>query len=162
MSSHFSQAIALPPTPVTAAAPAPHSEIDPDQGLSFHDANRCHPVKTWFSDLRLWLFELYKGNVGLLLIGSSQLFMTFMNIAVQLLNGLDKPVPTLEVCVPDPVFGSLITQLALEKLVFVRMVSVPLLSKSACVISSPVRALGCSSLHIAVPCHTCRSRSQWM
>ncbi|KAH9170211.1 DUF6-domain-containing protein [Lactarius sanguifluus] len=61
---------------------------------------------------------------GLMLVGASQFFLSAMNVAVKILNSLDKPVPTLEliwvrmvityICsiaymywkqIPDPVFG---------------------------------------------------------
>jgi hypothetical protein len=48
---------------------------------------------------RIWrkLVVIYKANVGLLLIGLSQLCASCMNISVKILNGLDPPVPPFEV-----------------------------------------------------------------
>lgn len=50
--------------------------------------------------LRLCLASLKEGvdaNAGLLLITLAQLFGSVMNVSVKWLNGLDEPVPTLEV-----------------------------------------------------------------
>jgi hypothetical protein len=41
-------------------------------------------------------------NAGLLLVAAAQFFLTGMNFSVKWLNGLDKPVPTLEVCIIGP------------------------------------------------------------
>jgi hypothetical protein len=43
-------------------------------------------------------------NAGLLLVAASQFFFSAMGISVKWLNSLDKPVPTLEVCIsPRPI-----------------------------------------------------------
>jgi hypothetical protein len=49
---------------------------------------------------RWWTAQssLLNDNSGLLLIAASQFFFSAMGIAVKWLNGLDDPVPTLEVC----------------------------------------------------------------
>lgn len=81
------QPIALPPTPAT---------------LEFEDSPSRSSIRNWNGGvhrLRAFVIELYHNNLGLIFIATSQLFMTFMNIAVKILNGLDNPVPTLEV--PD-------------------------------------------------------------
>ena len=41
-------------------------------------------------------------NVGLLLVAGSELFFAFMHLAVKILNGIDPPVTTFEVCVLVP------------------------------------------------------------
>jgi hypothetical protein len=41
---------------------------------------------------------LVANNTGLLLVTGSQAFFALMNVAVKKLNGLDPPVPALEVC----------------------------------------------------------------
>ena len=46
-------------------------------------------------------------NSGLLLVAASQFFFSGMNLSVKLLNGLDEPVPTLEVSVGSSVVFSL-------------------------------------------------------
>ena len=43
--------------------------------------------------------ELVQANLGLLLVASSQLFFSLMNVGVKLLNSLDPPVPAVEVSV---------------------------------------------------------------
>lgn len=41
--------------------------------------------------------DFFKRNTGLLLVTASQVFLSLMNVAVKKLNGIDPPVPTLEV-----------------------------------------------------------------
>lgn len=41
--------------------------------------------------------NFFKRNTGLLLVTASQVFLSLMNVAVKKLNGIDPPVPTLEV-----------------------------------------------------------------
>lgn len=107
MSLPRSQAIALPPTPMTADCvmmpPAPSLR---EQGSFFQEQfqfrtreRQC--MTPCFANLQRLLIELYRSNVGLLLIAASQLFMTFMNVAVKFLNDLEDPVPTLEVRAPE-------------------------------------------------------------
>lgn len=42
-------------------------------------------------------------NLGLLLVAASELFFAFMHLAVKILNGIDPPVTSFEVCVLLPV-----------------------------------------------------------
>jgi hypothetical protein len=42
--------------------------------------------------------SIVKNNTGLLLVASSQAFFSSMNVAVKILNGIDPPVSTFEVC----------------------------------------------------------------
>lgn len=42
--------------------------------------------------------SVVSNNVGLLLIVASELFFAFMHLAVKILNGIDPPVTTFEVC----------------------------------------------------------------
>lgn len=41
--------------------------------------------------------EVYENNVGLIMIAGSNVFGCGMNVCVKLLNGLDDPVPAIEV-----------------------------------------------------------------
>ena len=58
----------------------------------------------WWSPARSAASVFVHENSGLLLIAASQFFFSGMNLSVKLLNGLDEPVPTLEVSVSLPVF----------------------------------------------------------
>ena len=58
----------------------------------------------WWSPSRSAVSAFIDKNSGLLLIATSQLFFSGMNLSVKLLNGLDEPVPTLEVSVGPPLF----------------------------------------------------------
>lgn len=62
---------------------------------------RCFSWKedSWAEKATRILVELYKSNVGLLLIALSQLCGSCMNVSVKILNGLDPPVPPFEVSV---------------------------------------------------------------
>lgn len=84
------QAIALPPTPSTPRAPVPDAQTPPV-------AHAEPEMARWWHGKGLR--ELYENNIGMLLIALAQLFFTFMNICVKILNDMEKPVPTLEVCV---------------------------------------------------------------
>lgn len=43
--------------------------------------------------------EVAQANLGLLLVASSQLFFSLMNVCVKKLNSLDPPVPAVEVSI---------------------------------------------------------------
>ena len=58
----------------------------------------------WSSPARSAASAFVDENSGLLLIAASQFFFSGMNLSVKLLNGLDEPIPTLEVSVSHPVF----------------------------------------------------------
>jgi len=83
--------------------------------------------------LQLRVREVAGRNTGLLLVAASQAFLSLMNVAVKKLNGIDPPVPTLEVCFSlFLVSGSggfaasmyLIVSFVVQQLVAVRMVRV--------------------------------------
>jgi hypothetical protein len=42
--------------------------------------------------------DVMQGNTGLLLFVASQAFLSFMNLAVKVLNTIDPPITALEVC----------------------------------------------------------------
>ncbi|KIM31357.1 hypothetical protein M408DRAFT_258013 [Serendipita vermifera MAFF 305830] len=64
------------------------------------------------------IISLYQGNIGLLYIIASQLSGTCMNVSVKLLNELDPPVPTFEVCTS----GAILTKTShLYQIIFIRM-----------------------------------------
>ena len=46
------------------------------------------------------LSSFFDDNAGLLLVAASQIFYSAMSMSVKVLNSLDEPVPTLEVCRP--------------------------------------------------------------
>jgi len=48
--------------------------------------------------LQVRVREVLDSNTGLLLVAASQAFLSLVNVAVKKLNGIDPPVPTLEVC----------------------------------------------------------------
>jgi hypothetical protein len=48
--------------------------------------------------LQVRVREVSGSNTGLLLVAASQAFLSLVNVAVKKLNGIDPPVPTLEVC----------------------------------------------------------------
>lgn len=50
-------------------------------------------VTRWTSQMG----EIVEDNIGLLLVASSQLFFSLMNVGVKTLNSLDPPVPAMEV-----------------------------------------------------------------
>lgn len=53
---------------------------------------------------QLSVSAFFDNNAGLLLVAVSQFFFSAMGISVKWLNSLDKPVPTLEVCIsPRPI-----------------------------------------------------------
>jgi hypothetical protein len=56
----------------------------------------------WWSPSRSAVSAFIDQNSGLLLIAASQFFFSGMNLSVKLLNGLDEPIPTLEVSVGPP------------------------------------------------------------
>jgi hypothetical protein len=58
----------------------------------------------WSSPSRSAVSAFVDKNSGLLFIATSQIFFSGMNLSVKLLNGLDEPVPTLEVSVGPPLF----------------------------------------------------------
>ena len=48
--------------------------------------------------LQVRVREVLDSNTGLLLVTASEAFVSLMHVAVKTLNGIDPPVPTLEVC----------------------------------------------------------------
>src|SRR5260221_13185976 len=58
----------------------------------------------WWLPSRFAVSAFIDKNSGLLLIAASQFFFSGMNLSVKLLNGLDEPIPTLEVSVGSPLF----------------------------------------------------------
>lgn len=65
-------------------------------------------VRVWFSKQTLLgsithrTADVVNNNAGLMLVAASQAFFAMMNIAVKKLNGLDPPVPALEVRMYSP------------------------------------------------------------
>ena len=57
----------------------------------------------WWPPARSAVSAFVDKNTGFLLMATSQFFFSGMNLSVKLLNGLDEPVPTLEVSVRPPV-----------------------------------------------------------
>jgi hypothetical protein len=98
--------------PTFAAAPTPATP-------NFHDAPALRASSSFEIDDRPLVYmprsrfeealsgarEFTMSNAGLLLIISSQLFFAMMNVSVKFLNGLDPPVPPLELIVIRMVCG---------------------------------------------------------
>jgi hypothetical protein len=70
---------------------------DPDETSPLLRTNSGHALQP--SDPQRWhsLSAFFDKNAGLSLLIASQFFFSAMNICVKWLNGLDKPVPILEV-----------------------------------------------------------------
>ncbi|KAF8057616.1 hypothetical protein FPV67DRAFT_571087 [Lyophyllum atratum] len=47
-------------------------------------------------DESIWLWDIVKNNMGLLLVTGSQAFLSLVNVAVKRLNSIDPPVSTFE------------------------------------------------------------------
>jgi hypothetical protein len=77
--------------------------------LHTNHAHRNH--LGWWSSARLvvTVSAFFDRNAGLLLVAASQSFFTAMNFSVKWLNGLDEPVPLLEVCISSNVSFSGLT-----------------------------------------------------
>ncbi|RPD56854.1 hypothetical protein L226DRAFT_513609 [Lentinus tigrinus ALCF2SS1-7] len=113
----------IPLSPQVSFIPAPTSTTSTNAGLSgFAKGWRqvASQVARWVGSIG----EVVENNVGLLLVASSQLFFSLMNVGVKTLNSLDPPVPAMElilvrmaitwICcvtymyfmsVPDPILG---------------------------------------------------------
>ena len=97
-------------TPEYASFPTPHSPVPSGlnpSSLRFqseeHETSRpiVEEEGSIPSRIHCWLAsakEVVQGNTGLLLFITSQAFMTFMNVAVKILNTIDPPITALEVC----------------------------------------------------------------
>ena len=72
-----------------------HSELDEASRPSIEDegviSSRIH---SWLDPA----LDIVQRNTGLLLFITSQLFATFMNLSVKILNNIDPPITPLEVC----------------------------------------------------------------
>ena len=66
---------------------------DLEAGPSVHYRSNA----TSWSCIKTTAYQLYKNNVGLLLIAAAQSFFACMDFFAKLLTALEKPVPTLEV-----------------------------------------------------------------
>ncbi|KAH9036479.1 drug/metabolite transporter superfamily [Lactarius pseudohatsudake] len=100
-------------------------ELPPEnRSKTAHKRKLRHGISWRWDSARTLVSIFVNNNAGLMLVGASQFFLSAMNVAVKLLNSLDKPVPTLEliwvrmvityICsiaymywkqIPDPVFG---------------------------------------------------------
>ena len=79
---------------------------EPDETTPLLRTNRARLLLSngsgWWSSARSAVSTFSDKNAGLLLVAAAQFFLTGMNFSVKWLNGLDKPVPTLEVCIIGP------------------------------------------------------------
>jgi hypothetical protein len=90
-----SQNVAETYTPDTPSFGMTTDEIERQRFLTTDSQdNQDNSIKASFRDK---LASLYHDNTGLLLVISSQLFFTFMNLFVKLLTAMDNPVHALEV-----------------------------------------------------------------
>lgn len=64
---------------------------------TFTESHGSHPFKARWNALTSRVLAIIASNTGLLLIAASQLFFTFVNVAVKKLNSIDPPIPALEV-----------------------------------------------------------------
>ena len=85
--------ISMPLTANHVASPPAVSRTGPFQ----EDGSWWRERMLWFESLRTMAIDLFQNNKGLLFIAASQLFFTFMNVTVKLLNEIEAPVPALEV-----------------------------------------------------------------
>ena len=88
---------------------------DPDEMtplLRTKHARACYRnfLEWWSSARSVTTLSAYiDKNAGLLLVASSQFFLSAMNVSVKWLNSLDEPIPMLEVCLRHGVSSSEIT-----------------------------------------------------
>jgi len=69
-----------------------------------------NPLEWWSSARSVTTLSVYiDKNAGLLLVASSQFFLSAMNVSVKWLNSLDEPIPMLEVCLRYGVSSSELT-----------------------------------------------------
>lgn len=94
-------------TPDASSSPFPLSipmedlstihELPPEnRSKTAHKRKLRHGISWRWDSARTLVSIFVDNNAGLMLVGASQFFLSAMNVAVKLLNGLDKPVPTLE------------------------------------------------------------------
>ena len=97
-------------TPEYANFPTPHSPVPTGLKPSFsrlqseeHEAfvlsveeegNIPSRIHNWLASAK----NVVQRNTGFLLFVASQVFLTFMNLAVKILNTIDPPITALEVC----------------------------------------------------------------
>ena len=93
-------------TPEYANFPTPHTGLDPSSSRlqsEEHDTSSVSVeeegsipsrIQSWLASAK----EIVQRNTGLLLFIASQAFLTFMNLAVKILNTIDPPITALEVC----------------------------------------------------------------
>ena len=62
--------------------------------LSFEERGISSQIYNWLASAK----DIVQRNTGLLLFVTSQAFLTFMNLAVKILNTIDPPITALEVC----------------------------------------------------------------
>ena len=96
-------------TPEYVKFPTPHSPIPSDlnssssrlqyeehEAFSLREGSIPSRIHSWLASARD--SDVMQRNTGLLLFIASQLFVTLMNLTVKMLNTIDPPVTTLEVC----------------------------------------------------------------
>lgn len=77
--------------------PPSRAEETLQDSSSYNDASQRK--KTQWRRYTTQGLDLIHNNIGLLLVASSELFFSLMNLAVKELNTIEPPVPTLEVCI---------------------------------------------------------------
>jgi hypothetical protein len=96
-------------------ADASEEEIDIPADEIFPPPPASRPRRIWSS-----FTAFLKANTGLLLVASSQAFLSLMNVSVKQLNSIDPPVSAIQVCRSNAYLVYLVTEQS--KLVDVRMV----------------------------------------
>jgi hypothetical protein len=70
-----------------------HSELD-EASSAEDEGGISSRIHSWLAPA----LDIVQRNTGLLLFITSQLFATFMNLSVKILNNIDPPITALEVC----------------------------------------------------------------
>jgi hypothetical protein len=70
-----------------------------------HALQSTQSPSEWWHSARSSVSTFFDKNAGLCLITASEFFFSTMNISVKWLNGLDEPIPILEVCVSFRMVG---------------------------------------------------------
>jgi hypothetical protein len=83
------------------------SETSPLLGTYHPHALQSTSPSEWWHSARSSVSTFFDKNAGLCLITASEFFFSAMNISVKWLNGLNEPIPILEVRVSSKVVGFL-------------------------------------------------------
>ena len=83
------------PSGLNPSSPRLQSEVHEVSSLSVEEEGSIPSrIHSWLASAK----DVVQRNTGLLLFIASQVFFTFMNLAVKILNTIDPPITALEVC----------------------------------------------------------------